>query len=217
MSEFTLVIGNKNYSSWSLRAWLWMRHLQLDFEERLVRLYQQETPLHLEGLFSDTRVPVLIHRDLEVWDSLAILEYVSALFPEKALPAGVEAHAVMRSLCAEMHSGFPNLRNELPMNCRRERRSIELSDACKAEVKRIEALWQYAQNYSDHHGHWLFGSFSMADAMFAPVVFRLDRYGVEVDAGSRAYIERMLAHPAMLEWVEASRAEPWVIEEEERA
>ncbi len=217
MSEFTLVIGNKNYSSWSLRAWLWMRHLQLDFEERLVRLYQQETPLRLEGLFSDTRVPVLIHRDLEVWDSLAILEYLSALFPEKALPAGVEAHAVMRSFCAEMHSGFPNLRNELPMNCRLERRSIELSDACKAEVKRIEALWQYAQNYSDHHDHWLFGSFSMADAMFAPVVFRLDRYGVEVDAGSRSYIERMLAHPAMLEWVEASRAEPWVIEEEERA
>ena len=217
MSEFTLVIGNKNYSSWSLRAWLWMRHLQLDFEERLVRLFQQDTPLHLKGLFSASRVPVLIHRDLEVWDSLAILEYVSTLFPEKALPAEIKAHAVMRSLCAEMHSSFPNLRNELPMNCRRERRPVELSDACRSEIKRIEALWLYAQNYSDHLDHWLFGSFSMADAMFAPVVFRLDRYCVEVDAGSWAYIERMLAHPAMLEWVEASRAEPWVIDEEERA
>ena len=103
------------------------------------------------------------------------------------------------------------------MNCRRERRSIELSDACIAEVKRIEALWQYAQKYSDHLDHWLFGSFTMADAMFAPVVFRLDRYCVEVDASSRAYIKRMLAHPAMLEWVEASRSEAWVIDEEERA
>jgi len=216
MSKFTLVIGNKNYSSWSLRAWLWMRHLQLGFEERRVRLYHQDTPLHLDGLFSAAKVPVLIHRGLEIWDSLAILEYLSALFPEQALPAEIKAHAVMRSLCAEMHSSFPNLRSELPMNCRRECRSLEISAACATEIKRIEALWQFAQNYSDHRDHWLFGSFSMADAMFAPVVFRLDRYGVDVEAESRAYIERMLAHPAMLEWVEASHAEPWVIEEEER-
>lgn len=216
MADFTLVIGNKNYSSWSLRPWLWMKHLQLDFDEILVQLYQQDMAENLSAYFSGGKVPVLIHGELQVWDSLAILEYLAGLYPERSGAGDPGARAVMRSLCAEMHSSFTSLRQELPMNCRRVPHALEMSAACHADIKRIEALWQYAGKYSDQQEQWLFGSFSIADAMYAPVALRLDRYAVEVNDESRAYIDRLLGHPAMLEWVAAGRAEERVIEAEER-
>ncbi len=216
MADFTLVIGNKNYSSWSLRAWLWMKHLQLDFDEILIQLYQQGMEENLSAYFSGGKVPLLIHGDLQVWDSLAILEYLASLHPDKSGTADIPARAVMRSLCAEMHSSFTSLRQELPMNCRRSPHALDISPNCRADIKRIEALWLHAGSYSDRKDQWLFGSFSMADAMYAPVVLRLDRYAVEVSDASRAYIDRLLAHPAMIEWVAAGRAEDRVIGDEER-
>jgi glutathione S-transferase len=216
MTEFTLIIGNKNYSSWSLRAWLWMKHLDLNFSEKLINLYQDDTNQQLAEQHSNFKVPVLIHEDLEIWDSLAILEYLSALYPDQALLRNRQAQAVMRSLCAEMHSSFFSLRNELPMNCRREPTPLTISADCRTDINRIEAIWQYARQYSDGEADWLFGSFSMADAMFAPVVFRFDRYCIAVEPDTRQYMDRLLAHPAIIEWVNASRAEPWVLQEEER-
>ena len=216
MSKLTLVIGNKNYSSWSLRPWLWMKHLDLSFDEKLVRLYVEDMEQNLEPYHSNYKVPVLIDDDLEVWDSLAILEYLSQKFADQCAQFEPEAQAVMRSLCAEMHSSFMALRSEMPMNCRREPAPFSYSDMCRIDIARIEHLWQYAAQYSDGNGPWLFGSFSIADAMYAPVVFRLDRYRVAVSPESRLYMDSMLQHPAMVEWADAGKAEPWVIGEEER-
>lgn len=216
MSEFTLVIGNKNYSSWSLRPWLWMRHIGLEFDEVSVSLYSELMLDQLSPYFSNSKVPVLQHEGLQIWDSLAILEYLASLPPQQGLPVDIKARAVARALCAEMHSSFPVLRNELPMNCRRQPSPLLLSDACTADIDRIQALWQHANGFSDGKGHWLFGSFSIVDAMYAPVVIRFHRYCVPLEEFSAAYVERLLQHPAMVEWIDSGSAEPMIIEQEER-
>lgn len=216
MSEFTLVIGNKNYSSWSLRAWLWMKHTGLDFDEEPVLLHSESLHDQLKPYFSNTRVPVLLHNGLEIWDSLAILEYLVSLSPASGLPDDTRARAVARALCAEMHSSFPALRNELPMNCRRLPSPLLLSDACTADIDRIQALWQHASVFSDGSGEWLFGSFSIVDAMFAPVVIRFHRYCVPLQDSAASYVKQLLQHPAMVEWIAAGSAEPMIIEQEER-
>ena len=216
MAEFTLVIGNKNYSSWSLRAWLWMKHLGIDFDEIIVYLNKADTDQKLGRYFSANKVPVLIHKDFEVWDSLAICDYLAELYPDRGLLEGRKARATMRAFCAEMHSSFVNLRGELPMNCRRLRSPVILSDDCLADITRIQKLWKHAANFSDGKGDYLFGSFSIADAMFAPVVFRLDRYKVPLEDHSSRYLELMLQHPAMIEWYEAAKLEGEIIESEER-
>jgi len=216
MSDFTLVIGNKNYSSWSLRPWLWMRHIGLEFSEVPVSLYSESMYDQLNPYFSNTKVPVLLHDGLEIWDSLAILEYLVSLSPDQGLPADHRARAMARALCAEMHSSFAALRNELPMNCRRNPSPLLLSDTCTADIDRIQALWQHANGFSDGRGHWLFGSFGIADAMFAPVVIRFHRYCVPLQKPAAAYVERLLQHPAMVEWVASGSSEPMVIEQEER-
>ena len=216
MSKFTLVIGNKNYSSWSLRPWLWMRHIGLEFDEVPVSLYSESMHDQLNPYFSNTKVPVLLHDGLEVWDSLAILEYLVSLSPDQGLPVDTGARAVARALCAEMHSSFAALRNELPMNCRRDPSPLLLSDTCIADIDRIQALWQHANGFSDGKGHWLFGSFGIVDAMFAPVAIRFHRYCVPLQESAAAYVELLLQHPAMVEWVAAGSTEPMVIEQEER-
>jgi glutathione S-transferase len=216
VSEFTLVIGNKNYSSWSLRAWLWMRHIGLEFDEVPVSLYSESMAEQLNPYFSNTKVPVLLHDGLEVWDSLAILEYLASLSPQQGLPADTKARAVARALCAEMHSSFSVLRNELPMNCRRSPSPLLLSDACTADINRIQALWLHANGFSDGKGHWLFGSFSIVDAMFAPVAIRFHRYCVPLQEAAAAYVKRLLQHPAMVEWIDAGSVESVIIEQEER-
>ena len=162
---------------------------------------------------SDHKVPVLLDGDLQVWDSLAILEYVTTLYPEKTDPKRL---AVIRSICAEMHSSFIALRNELPMNCRRKPSKLDISEDCLIDVDRIQALWQYATQYSDGKRKWLFGSYSMADAMFAPVVLRFSRYKVALKTESAEYLDHVLNDPAMMEWIEAGCAETLVISEEER-
>jgi len=216
MSEFTLVIGNKNYSSWSLRAWIWMKHLGLEFDEIRVSLFTETMCDQLAPYFSNCKVPVLQHDGIEIWDSLAILEYLVGLFPEQGLPTDLKACAVARSLCSEMHSSFAALRNELPMNCRREPSPLLLSDACVADIDRVQALWDYAGRYSEGDENWLFGKFSIADAMYAPVVLRFHRYQVPLNDPASAYVDRLLNHPAMIEWVAAARAETAIIEQEER-
>jgi len=216
VSEFTLIIGNKNYSSWSLRPWLWMKHLEIDFDEIVVPLRREDTDTHLAPYFSNNKVPVLKHEDLEIWDSLAICEYLAELFPTHGQLADRQQRAMMRALCAEMHSSFMDLRNELPMNCRREPSALLLSDACLADIDRIQNLWQHAKTFSDGKANWLFGSFSIADAMFAPVVLRFHRYQVPLDVTAASYVDTLLQHPAMIEWVAAGVAEDEVIESEER-
>ena len=216
MTEFTLIIGNKNYSSWSLRVWLWMKHLGIEFDEIVVLLNKAETDETLSAYFSSNKVPVLIHKQLQLWDSLAICEYLAELYPERGLISNLQARATMRAFCAEMHSSFASMRRELPMNCRRSPSPVTVSDACKADIERIQDLWEHAPGFSNGGGDYLFGSFSMADAMFAPVVFRFHRYAVPVRERTSRYIELMLVHPAMLEWVADANAEKDVIESEER-
>jgi len=215
MSAFTLVIGNKNYSSWSLRPWIWMRHLGLEFGEIPVPLFTATMSDQLAPYFSNYKVPVLLHDGLEIWDSLAILEYLVSLFPGQGLPADLKARAVARSLCSEMHSSFIALRNELPMNCRRAPSPLLLSRDCIADVDRIQALWRHAGKYSNDGG-WLFGDFGIVDAMYAPVALRFHRYQVPLSDSALAYVSRLLNHPAMIEWVTAARAETAIIEQEER-
>lgn len=216
MSKFTIVIGNKNYSSWSLRPWLWMKHQGLDFDEVNVSLFSDSMEAQIRPYFSNNKVPVLIHEGQEIWDSLAILEYLSALPSIQSQLMDTKATAVMRSLCAEMHSSFVSLRSELPMNCRREPSPLLLSDNCLADCERIQSLWNYASGFSDGRDHWLFGSFSIADAMFAPVVLRFHRYCVPLNDYASTYVKHMLQHPAMIDWIESGCAETQVIEQEER-
>ena len=216
MSDFTLIIGNKNYSSWSLRPWLWMKHLEIDFDEIVVPLYRDDTDARLAPYFSNNKVPVMRHKELEIWDSLAICEYLAELFPQRGQLGQAHQRAVMRALSAEMHSSFITLRNELPMNCRRDPSALLLSNACLADIDRIQNLWQHAKSFSDGKDDWLFGSFSIADAMFAPVVLRFHRYTVPLNDDASTYVDAMLQHPAMIEWVAAGQAESEVIETEER-
>ena len=213
MAEFTLVIGNKNYSSWSLRPWIYMKHLGMTFDEVPVSLFSDTMDEEVSPYFSNNKVPVLLHNDFQIWDSLAILEYVSTLYPENTNP---QRQAVIRSISAEMHSSFIALRSELPMNCRRKPAKLAISDDCIIDVDRIQALWQHASQFSDGKGNWLFGSFSMADAMFAPVALRFSRYLVPLQKHAAEYVDHVLNDPAMIEWIDAGSAEIKIIKAEER-
>ncbi|WP_148862130.1 glutathione S-transferase family protein [Marinobacter fonticola] len=210
-----LVIGNKNYSSWSLRPWLLMSASGLAFEEIQESLHKDDITRRL-GQYSPTcRVPVLIDDGVTVWDSLAICEYVSETYLDgQGWPSDRWARAQARAVCTEMHSGFSALRKEMPMNCRARRR-IELSDAAKADIARIDAIWtEYSSRYSEH-GPWLFGSFSIADCFFAPVAFRFLTYDVELSDSARQYAERLRDHGSMQHWLSAARDEKEVVAEDE--
>ncbi|MGB0713994.1 MAG: glutathione S-transferase family protein [Gammaproteobacteria bacterium] len=216
MTDLTLVIGNKNYSSWSLRPWIWMRMAGIAFHEVRVPLFTPDTDATLEPYFSNYKVPVLLDGDLRVWDTLAILEYLAERHPEApGWPADPEARAMARALSAEMHSSFFALRGALHMNCRRRFPGFPLSDEVKADVARVEALWTFARERFGSGGPWLFGEFSIADAMFAPVVFRFDGYGVAVGEEARRYINHFLSQAHMRAWREAGREESELLAEEE--
>jgi len=211
MDDLHLTMGNKNYSSWSLRPWLLMKHLGLEFAERVLPL---DTPQFARdiGQFSPTRrVPILRHGDLLVWDSLAICEYACDL-AGRGWPAQRAARAVARSACAEMHSGFATLRTQWPMNARATGRRTAPDAARAAEISRIEDLWQECRERFGAGGPWLFGEFSVADAMYAPVVLRFRTYGAELRAGSAAYLETLLADKHLRAWLAAATAEPWTID-----
>ncbi|OZG75523.1 glutathione S-transferase [Hahella sp. CCB-MM4] len=209
----TLVIGNRNYSSWSLRAWLVLRHSGMDFEEKCIAL---DTPGYRDQIyrFSDAgRVPVLIDGELTVWDSLAIAEYVAekvpGLWPENALD-----RALARAVSAEMHSGFMALRQALPMNCRAQDRKVALSNELANDISRIDRLWNECLQRQPRMGG-LFGEWSIADAMFAPVVFRFDSYNIQLSELSQRYVEWQLEDANMQEWLRMATEESEVIEREE--
>lgn len=204
-----LFIGNKAYSSWSMRPWVLLRALGIPFEEQVTPLYVEGSREILLKQAPSGKVPVLRDGGLAIWDSLAIVEYLAEKFPDAGVwPQNAAERARARSLCAEMHSGFQGLRQQCPTNFRRERRSapLEIGAAAQADLARIEQIFGAAK------GPFLFGDFSAADAFFAPVVFRLDTYALPLAAPTRAYCDAILAHPAVSAWREGARAETWIIE-----
>jgi glutathione S-transferase len=210
--SLTLIIANKNYSSWSFRPWILMRHLGIVFDEITVPLAQEKTHEEMLRYTPSGKCPALHDGDIVVWDSLAIIEYVAESFLQAPVwPRGRAARAQARALAAEMHSGFAGLRASLPMNMRRKAQKRELSLEAAADVARLESAFAKAHEAFGGAGGFLFGDFSAADAMFAPVVNRLHVYAVDVTAQTRAYMDRIMALPAWQEWAAQAQAEPWVI------
>ena len=209
-----LVIGNKNYSSWSMRPWLALRANDIAFEEIFIPLYTGDADKKRILSFTHSgKVPALIDGDVTVWDSLAIIEYVAERFPEARLwPEDRARRAHARSISSEMHSGFMALRNECGMNLHRPVRAIALSDDARANVARIEQIWTECRARYGEFGPFLFGTFGAADAMFAPVVHRFRTYAIAVAPQARAYMDTMMALPAFQEWTDAGLAETLVID-----
>jgi glutathione S-transferase len=205
-----LVIANKAYSSWSLRPWILMRHLGIPFEEEVIRLYQPDTAMRIGRYSGAGRVPVLVDGDITVWESLAIVEHLAERFPDKAIwPKDPAARAHARSLASEMHAGFAPLRARCTMNIRRVPKALALDDEVKANVARILTAWREARSRFGAGGPFLYGAFSAADAMYAPVVNRFHVYAVPVPAEVRAYMDAVMALPAWQAWEADARAEPW--------
>ncbi|MBJ7536097.1 glutathione S-transferase family protein [Marinomonas transparens] len=210
-----LIIGNKNYSSWSLRGWLALKAFNIPFEEINLTLFSDEFYTELAKHSPVGKVPVLVDGDLSVWDSLAICEYLNENYLNgKGWPEDKNKRAVARSIVADMHSGLFAIRNEMPMNCR-AKRSIELTGVAKKEIASLDKTWSRLRSENTQNGDYLFGTFSLADVFFAPVAFRFATYGVEMSDASKAYINTMLAHPAMQEWLKGSREEKEIIDEAE--
>ena len=211
-----LIIGNRAYSSWSMRGWLALKHSELEFEELVVPLFDEAWEKRREGdEFAPSlgKVPVLWHGDTVVWDSLAIIEYCADLVGrERFWPEDDAARGMARSMAAEMHSSFANLRRELPMNVRTLTGPRRLSEEVTAEVNRIRTLWAQARARHGGTGDFLFGEWCAADMMFAPVVTRFITYAVPVPPFARTYMDSVLRHPHVLEWIDKAQDEPWVIE-----
>ena len=206
--SLTLVLANKAYSSWSLRPFMVMRHFAIPFDEVVIPLAQETTREDILKYSPSARCPALIDGDLVVWDSLAIIEYLAEKYPDLAIwPRPRAARAVARSIAAEMHSGFQALRGHLPMNMRRAVERRELTPDAVADVQRLETAWADARARFGAGGDFLFGGFSAADAMFAPVVNRLHVYDVPVSAAARAYMDAMMALPAYRDWQRGAEAE----------
>lgn len=204
-----LVIGNKNYSSWSLRPWLLLRQGGVAFNERRLALDTPEFSESVARLSPSRRVPALHHNGLVIWDSLAICEYVNETFLDGAgWPALREARALARSAAAEMHSGFADLRNELPMNCARRPNGYAWSERAQRDIDRVQSLWRDLRGRFGEDGPFLCGRFGIVDAMYAPVVIRFRGYGAKLDATAEAYCASMLGLEGMREWVAAGVAEP---------
>ena len=211
-----LVIGNKNYSSWSFRTWLAMKVAGIPFEETLVSLEAADFKARLTALSGAGKVPVLIDGEIRVWESLAILEYLAEKFSQAALwPRDAAARAHARAIASEMHAGFQALRNHLPMNIWRPVKVRPLDDGSKANAERIDAIWRDCRARYAAGGPFLFGAFGAADAMYAPVIWRFHTYAVEVSAVARAYMDAMMALPAWREWADAARRETWVLPHDE--
>ncbi len=211
-----LIIGNKNYSSWSLRSWLLLREAGIDFEELKIALDVDTTAAEMAQHCPGRTVPVLQLGDLSVWDTMAIAETVAERWPDAQLwPADSDVRAYARSICAEMHSGFAELRNRMPMNCRAMGRKVALPDQLTHEIDRIIAIWSACYKQFNGDNGWLFGDFSVADAMFAPVVLRFRTYGINLPESALHYPMRLLESAAMQEWLAAAETETEVIEREE--
>ncbi|MCV2401830.1 glutathione S-transferase family protein [Marinomonas sp. C2222] len=207
-----LIIGNKNYSSWSLRPWLALKAFGVSFEEVKLGLFTDNFYSELAKHSTVGKVPVLVDGDTNVWDSLAICEYLNeAYLNHQGWPKDQQQRAQARAFVAEMHSGLFAVRGEMPMNCRAKKK-ITLSENAEKEVLWIDNTWTALRKQHDSQGDFLFGPFSLIDAFFAPVVFRFNTYGISVSSESQAYIQAILAHPAMQEWLQASIEEEATIE-----
>lgn len=204
-----LVIGSKNYSSWSLRPWLALAHHGVTFEEIFIPLDQPDTSARIFKFSPAGKVPILIDGDAKVWESIAILEHLAEKFPALGFwPEDANARAHARSISSEMHSGFVNLRRHCPMNLRRTK-PIALTPEVEADVRRICVMWTGARKKYGAGGDFLFGAFSAADCMYAPVATRIRSYGIPVDPVSSAYVDAIYALPAFREWYDAAMTETW--------
>jgi glutathione S-transferase len=218
MGAFTLVIGNKNYSSWSLRPWLTMKMAGVAFEELVIPLRQDATVAEIARHSPGGKVPALRHGEIVVWESIAILEYIAEAFPEARLwPEEREARAVARAVSAEMHAGFVALRTHMPMNIRGSKSGRGRTPEVEKDIRRIVALWEDCRGRFGAGGPFLFGAFGNADAMYAPLATRFTTYGVALEGAAGAYVETILALPPMREWFAAAKAEPWTIAETDAA
>jgi glutathione S-transferase len=214
MAPLSLVIGNKNYSSWSLRAWIFLKHAGVEFQEILVRLDAAETREQIERYGPSGRVPVLRHGNVCVWDSLAICEYVAEL-SGIGWPKAREARAMARSVSAEMHSGFTSLRSLWPMNARARNRRTAVTTALEADIERIDEIWNACRRRFADGGPWLFGEYSVADAMYAPVVLRFNTYAARISQTARWYMASVLEDAPLQDWLQAAKQEPWTISTDE--
>jgi glutathione S-transferase len=201
-----LVIGSKNYSSWSLRPWLFLRKVGFEFQERVIHFDAGDYRAQIAAYSPSARVPLLIDGELKIWDSLAICEY-AAESTQRGLPHDRAARAIARSVAAEMHSGFQALRNERPMNVRARDRRVPATAEVQSDIARIDALWSDCRTRFGKGGGWLFGEFSLADAMFAPVMFRFQTYGAALSPAAAQYLQHGLADPLLRQWQDDSADE----------
>ncbi len=209
----TLLIGSKNYSSWSLRPWLFLRKVDLKFAEQIIHFDASGYQSQIAALSPSKRVPLLIEAGVKIWDSLAICEYAAEL-SGRGLPSDRRARARARAVAAEMHSGFQALRNECPMNVRARNRSVPATPELQADIARIDEIWAECRN--EYGGGWLFGEFSIADAMFAPVFFRFQTYGAAISPASEGYLSHALQDVALRDWQDAAAKEGHPLPEVDR-
>lgn len=210
-----LIIGNKNYSSWSLRPWFLLKHFGIKFEEIRIPLFTADYDSVITEFTDAHKVPVLQDAELTVWDSLAICEYISEQYLDgKGWPSKLSARAEARSASAEMHSGFFEIREHMPMNCRAQRH-ISLSKGVSQEILRIDTLWQSLRKKYQSQGKWLLGEFSIADCMYAPIASRFHTYQSELSETSRLYIQDIINHPEIKNWYQQATDEEEVIEQSE--
>ncbi len=215
MSGLVLIIGTKNYSSWSLRPWLLLKHLGLEFTERQYHFGTPEFANEIPKLSPTRKVPVLLHDELRVWESLAIGEYASELAGGSGWPADTGLRAQARSIAHEMHAGFRALRESCPMNARATGRHVAMTSPLEQDLRRIDAIWSGCRRDHGERGPWLFGDFSNADAMYAPVALRVRTYGLPLSALAARYLETVLDDEHLQQWIRAAEQESIVIPEEE--
>jgi glutathione S-transferase len=217
MADLTIYLGNKNYASWSLRAWLALKATGGEFAEEVIPLFVPGGKETLLKYSPSGKVPALHHGDIVVWDSLAICGYLAETFPAARLwPDDPAAKAMARSISAEMHSSFPALRSQFPMNIRSSFPGREISPEAQTDINRVMAIWRQCRTrYGEHNGDFLFGPFTIADAMYAPVVTRFRTYKFDLEREADAYCTAITALPAMQEWVAAANNEPMVIDQYE--
>jgi len=193
-----------------------MKHFELQFTEKRVALFTDSTREDLSKYNSDFKVPVLEHKSLAIWDTMSIMEYVSEAFLDnRGWPDNQDARAFARSMSSEMHSSFTCIRNEFPMNCRKHFDSIKPSAAAQEEINRIQSLWHQAKSRFGSGGSWLFGDYSIADAMYAPIALRFHGYNISLDETGKHYVKAVLTHPGIQAWIEAGRKETEIIVEDE--
>lgn len=219
--QYKLMLGNRVYSGWTLRAWLLFRHFGIDFEHEVVPLYTDEFDQFRKDCFPARQLPTLIATGggsrRVIWDSLSIAEFLNEHHPAAGLwPSDPSMRAAARSLCAEMHSGFKALRSKMPVNLKRRYNAFKPDDETLADIQRISDLWSWTWSEFNNIGSYLFGeSFTVADAFFAPVATRFRTYSIDLDEQSGAYVNLLLRHPAVVEFSEAAQSEEWVMKHNE--